>query len=103
MPESCNRGRVIAADVGQHHVVAAAGLWDGVDRLLDRLDPELTGDHGLGPLAARRYRQRGEEPPERIFREERAARAAALLAPVLLSRARAAYDGSLLLVKGPEL
>jgi hypothetical protein len=83
--------------------VSAAGLWDGVDRLLDRLDPEPTGDHGLGPLAARRDRQRGEEPPERIFREERAARTAALVAPVLLARARAAYDGPLLLVKGPEL
>lgn len=103
MPESCNRGRVTAEDPGKHQVVAAAGLWDGVDRLLDRLDPEMIGDHGLAPLAARRYRQRGEEPPERIFREERAARAARLVAPVLLSRARAAYDGPLLLVKGPEL
>lgn len=83
--------------------MAAAGLWEGVDRLLDRLDPELVGDHGLGPLAARRYRASGEEPPQRIFREERAARTAALVAPVLLARARAAYDGPLMLVKGPEL
>lgn len=103
MTQSCNRGRVAATHPGQTDTVAAAGLWDGVDRLVDRLDPELMSDHGLGPLAARRYRERGEEPPERIFREERAARAAALVAPVLLARACAAYDGPLLLVKGPEL
>ncbi|MDX6481709.1 MAG: hypothetical protein QOG85_2219 [Gaiellaceae bacterium] len=78
-------------------------MWEGVDRLLDRLDPQLIGDHGLGPLAARRYRERGEELPERIFREERAARAGALVAPVLLARVRNAYDGRLLLLKGPEL
>ncbi len=37
------------------------------------------------------------------MREERAARAAALVAPTLLARVREAYDGPLLLVKGPEL
>jgi Uncharacterised nucleotidyltransferase len=80
-----------------------AGLWEGVESLLERLAPELVADHGLGALAARRARLRDEEPAERHAREERAARAAALVAPVLLARARAAYDGPLLLVKGPEL
>jgi hypothetical protein len=79
------------------------GLWAGVDRLLDALPSELVGAHGLGPLAARRARLRGEPVPERFLREERAAQAAALVAPALLARARAAYDGPLLLVKGPEL
>lgn len=81
----------------------AEGLWEGVDRLLERLPSESAAEHGLGALAARRLRLRGEEPPERLAREERAARAAALVAPVLLARAREAYDGPLLLVKGPEL
>jgi hypothetical protein len=83
--------------------VAVDGLWEGVDRLLGRLDPETASEHGLGALAARRLRLRGEELPERLLREERAARVGALVAPTLLARAREAYDGRLLLVKGPEL
>lgn len=79
------------------------GLWEGVDELLQRLGPERVSDHGLGALAARRLRVLGEELPERLLREERAARVGALVAPVLLARAREAYDGPLLLVKGPEL
>lgn len=83
--------------------MAAAGLWDGVGRLLDRLPPELVSDYGLGAFAARRARLDGQVLPEQLAREERAARAAALVAPVLLARVRAACDGPLLLVKGPEL
>ena len=81
----------------------ADGLWEGVDRLLGRLTPEVASEHGLGPLAARRLRLAGEETPEYLLREERAARTAALVAPAMLKRARDAYDGPLLLVKGPEL
>jgi len=78
-------------------------MWDGVERLLARLGTDRVGDHGLGALAARRLRLRGQEPPERLVREERAARVGALVAPILLARARGAYDGGLMLVKGPEL
>lgn len=81
----------------------ADGLWDGVDRLLERLTPELATEHGLGPLAARRLRLNGHDVPEHLLREERAGRTATLVAPALLKRAREAYDGPLLLVKGPEL
>jgi Uncharacterised nucleotidyltransferase len=83
--------------------VRPEGLWEGVDRLLEQLGPQPVSDHGLGALAARRLRLRGEEPPERLLREERAARVAALVAPALLARVRGACDGPLLLVKGPEL
>ena len=83
--------------------MAAEGLWEGVDRLLERLQPELASAHGLGPLAARRLRLLGEPVPEQLAREERAARAATLVAPALLARIREAYDGPLLLLKGPEL
>ena len=70
---------------------------------LGSLAPELAADHGLGPLAARRLRLAGEDVPERLLREERAGRTAVLVAPALLKRAREAYAGRLLLVKGPEL
>jgi hypothetical protein len=77
--------------------------WEDVDRLLERLTPELAAEHGLGPLAARRLRRAGDEVPERLLREERAGRTASLIAPALLRRVREAYDGPLLLLKGPEL
>ena len=83
--------------------MAAEGLWEGVDRLLERLEPELASRHGLGPLAARKLRLRGEPVPEQLAREERAARAAAMVVPSLLARVRDAYDGPLLVLKGPEL
>lgn len=83
--------------------MAADGLWEGVDRLLERIEPELASAHGLGPLAARRLRQREEPVPEQLAREERAARAALLVVPALLARVRKAHDGPLLLLKGPEL
>ena len=81
----------------------AEGLWEGVERLLERLTPELASEHGLGPLEARRLRLAGDEAPKQLLREERAGRTAALVAPAVLKRAREAYDGPLLLVKGPEL
>lgn len=81
----------------------AEGLWEGVDRLLERLAPDLAAEHGLGPLAARQRRLTGDEIPQRLFREARASRTASLVAPALLQRVREAYDGPLLLLKGPEL
>lgn len=83
--------------------MAADGLWEGVDQLLDRLSPEAAADHKLGPLAARRLRALGQAVPEQLAREERAAKAGALVAPALLTRVREAYQGPLLLLKGPEL
>jgi hypothetical protein len=83
--------------------VSEAFPWAGVDRLLARLDVELTCEYGLGPLAAYRRRTLGQEIRDQLLREERAAVTANLVAPVLLARARAAYDGPLLVLKGPEL
>ena len=77
--------------------------WDAVERLAERLGPEHVSDHGLGPLEARRRQRLGLPVPDGLAREARAARTASLVAPTLLARARDAYDGRLLLVKGPEL
>lgn len=77
--------------------------WDAVDRLIDRLNTDLVLAHGLGPLAARRLRMSSRPLPEELYREDRAAATANLVAPALLTRAREAYDGPLLLLKGPEI
>jgi len=77
--------------------------WSALERLLNSFDAEKACEHGLGPLAAHFRRLRGEPVPDGLAREERAASAANLIAPSLLSRARQAYDGRLMLLKGPEL
>ena len=77
--------------------------WEVVDRLISDLEPGLISEHGLGPYAARAHRLAGIPVPEALAREHRAAATANLVAPSLLAKARAAYDGPLLLLKGPEL
>ena len=78
-------------------------LWPAIDRVLDRLDVDALSKHGLGPLVAHRLRMLGRPVVDRLQREERAAAAAHLVAPTLLARARAAYDGPLVMLKGPEV
>jgi hypothetical protein len=77
--------------------------WPAFDRIVDTLDIESLHRQGLGPLAAYRLRALGRALPELLEREERAAAAANLVAPAVLARARAAYDGTLVLLKGPEV
>jgi hypothetical protein len=77
--------------------------WEAIDRLLALLGVEAACEHGLGPLAAYRWRALGRDLPEQLRREERAAATAHLVAPVLLTRIREAYDGRLVLLKGPEV
>jgi Uncharacterised nucleotidyltransferase len=83
---------------------ARAALFAGVDRLVERAGPgaRLTL-HRLEPVAARRLRALGREVPETLVESERLGAALALAAPFHLQRARAAVDGPLLVVKGPEL
>lgn len=78
-------------------------LWAGVDRLIDRA-PSLRDlrAHRLHLLAARRWRQLGREVPTGLAIEELMAierRAATSLA---LRRAQEAYDGRLVVLKGPS-
>jgi hypothetical protein len=77
--------------------------WDAVDRLIDAMSVDQVVEHGLGPLAARRWHARGRQLPVQLAREERAAKASNLVAPTLLARIRDAVDGPLVLFKGPEL
>ncbi|MGH3040190.1 MAG: nucleotidyltransferase family protein [Gaiellaceae bacterium] len=80
-----------------------AVIWAGVDRLIDRADGSGLVFHRLEPLAARRLRELGRDVPEDLVETERLGAAFALAASAHLARARAAVEGPLLLVKGPEV
>jgi hypothetical protein len=58
---------------------------------------------GLQLLAARRWRELGRPVPRRLLRQERVVVANSLAAPAVLRRIRSAYDGDILLLKGPEV
>jgi hypothetical protein len=79
-------------------------IWAGVDRIIDRA-PSLADlrSHGLQLLAARRWRHLGRDVPEEVGREERASAWLVLGAPYVLTRVRNAYDGQLIVMKGPEV
>ena len=78
-------------------------IWPVVDRLLERLDADALRAHALVPLAAERIRSRGGDVPQEFLKEERAAKMANLIAPSVLDRAREAYEGPMMVLKGPEV
>lgn len=80
-----------------------ATIWAGVDRLLDLADERALVLHRLEPLAASRLRRLGRDVPPGLVEVELLGAAFALAASAHLTRARAAVDGPLLLLKGPEL
>ena len=82
---------------------ADAPLWRAVDELLDRAPtaPDLRA-HRLHLLSARRLRSQGHVVPDELVVDERLAAAVTLAAELALERARAAYDGTLVLIKGLE-
>jgi hypothetical protein len=82
----------------------SGALWSAIDELAGRAsDASDLRAHGLHLLAAARLREAGDPVPDELIVEERRAAVATLAAPALLQRARAAYGGSLMVVKGPEV
>ena len=79
-------------------------VFERVDDLIDR-SPSLADlrHHRIELLAARRRRELGLGLPASLVAQERLSAAAALAAPVLLERVRAASDGPLVLFKGPQI
>jgi len=79
-------------------------LWDRVDEIMGRAQSvDALRAHGVGLLAALAWRAQGREVPSRLRADERDAANAATAAPLLLGHARAAYDGRLVLIRGPEV
>lgn len=79
-------------------------IWASVDRLIDRTPglPDLRA-HRLHLLAARRWRALGRPLPPDLLAESHTANLFTLVAPVILERARAAYEGRMVLIKGLEV
>jgi putative nucleotidyltransferase-like protein len=86
------------------HRPAGDAIWEGVDRLVDRA-PTLADlrSHRIELLAARRWRDIGRAVPEEFLELERRSALHRLVAPRLLERVRAAYDGPMIVHKGPEV
>jgi hypothetical protein len=81
-----------------------AKLWDQVERLIERApSPAALHAHGLHLMAARLWHAQGRPVPDAFREERRRSGLVALAAPVLLRQARDAYDGQLMLMKGPEV
>jgi hypothetical protein len=79
-------------------------LWCVADELVDRApSARALRAHGLHLLAGARLRALGRPVPEEILLAEWRAALATLAVPPLLERARAAYDGQLMVMKGPEV
>lgn len=78
-------------------------LWEAVGRVLDRSTSAGASVHGLGPLLARRLRDRGRPVPETLETESRVSSLAMLVCRPLLQRVRESCDGPLVLMKGPEI
>ena len=79
-------------------------LWGSVDELIDRAT--RLGDlrfHRLHLLAAKRFRETGKLVPRDLREAERQAAVYTLVAPVILQKAREAYDRTMVLMKGPEI
>jgi hypothetical protein len=79
-------------------------LWAAVDRVLDEMPP--TGSphaHGLGPIAAWRWREQGREVPASLEEISRRSGYGTVSVAPLLERIREAIDGPIVLIKGPEI
>ena len=81
-------------------------LWlaEVITRLVDAA-PTLDAlrKHRLHLAAARLWRSRGLEVPPDLVSDERAAAVRAMLTRSVLGKARSAYGGALMLMKGPEV
>jgi hypothetical protein len=80
------------------------GYWRRLEALIDA-NPRLADLHAhrIELPAARRWRELGTPIPDELREHELSAAVVAITAPILLARVRAAYDGTIVLVKGPEI
>lgn len=81
-----------------------AWLAGVIERLVDTAPSlEALRKHRMQLAAARLWRSRGREVPADFVSDERAAAVRAMLAPLILGKVRSAYEGDIMLLKGPEV
>jgi len=79
------------------------GVWERVEEIVCATrNVEALRHHGVELVAARVWRERGYAVPDELLVDERVATLRALAIPLLLKRIRDSYDGTLILMKGPE-
>ena len=82
----------------------AAALRHRIESLVDRASSiDALEAHRLHLAAARVWRSRDQVVPPDLRSQERAAAVRGMLANLVLVKARQAYGGSLMLMKGPEI
>ena len=81
-----------------------ADVWDAVDALIDRA-PSLEDlqEHRIHLLAAHRWSRTGRPIPTALAAEQALATALFLPVQTLLARIAAAWDGPMIILKGPEV
>jgi hypothetical protein len=83
-------------------MIRADETWAAVNRLIDRVeDPARLRSHRLHLLAARRWQSLGRDLPADLRENVHLAALTELAVPAIVARVRDAYDGRLLLMKGP--
>jgi Uncharacterised nucleotidyltransferase len=104
----CAAGTRLAGDYvptrGASSAEASPWLTRVIDRLVDGA-PSLDAlrKHRLHLSAARLWQSDGREVPPELLSEVRAAAVNAMLTRFILGKARSAYDGALIVMKGPEV
>jgi Uncharacterised nucleotidyltransferase len=102
---------IVSVDEPEPETAAAAQpsrwdgeLWRSVERLIDTA-PDFASleAHGLLLLGVRRWRETGREIPAEHAQIDKAAAFVGLGASALVARIRKAYDGRIMLVKGPAV
>ena len=93
----------LAPTVEDAEAVWTSALWRGIGRMIDRA-PSLAAirAHRLELLALARWRAIGRSIAPALLEEGRLVTLRALATPVLLKSVRAACDGPIVLLKGPE-
>ena len=83
---------------------SSLSLTEMIERLVSTA-PSLGAlrKHRLHLAAARLWQSRGREVPADLLADARVGAVRAMLAHLVLGKARAAYDGPLMLMKGPEI
>lgn len=82
----------------------AFAIWERVEEIVCATSSvDALRHHGVELVAARAWRRRGRPLPDALQLDERIAAIRTLGVPLLLKQIRAAYDGTLVLMKGPEV